>query len=1136
MIAEVKGSNQENKLIDEKPAKTDSPNKISENSLFSIKEYIAKIWEERRLSKQKQTLAEYREKYEDCEMQISDFREYIAKRCKKEPAVLELATKVPQDDLPVIFNPAIQDIERLLKRPDLTPEIRRNLEIHLKSLKLQPLQMKLKKSILGIPTEPNPYQIKAPNPLEKYLVDRQFYARARLLPYSDRKGTKTLERYELQMRSGQEQRQKARHKEFLKELETHAREFLDFHKKKLKTLKTRAQQVKSHLESIEKKEQHNKDKDERLRINALKKNNIAEYIKILDKEKNTRLREILDQTEKYLEQLGAKVMQQKQEAIEIANKNIAVNTDLNKGMPLSNSARFDEDSKEDNSRIGFDKEPKNNDQNEEKPSLIQGSREYYKITHTIKEEVTGDPKTLKGGQLKSYQLQGLQWLVSLYNNNLNGILADEMGLGKTIQTIALFCYLMETKGNDGPFLIVVPLSTLTNWVLEFDKWAPHIKKLIYKGDPGTRKELAQQMRYEKFNVVLTTYEYIMKDRNVLGRIIWQYIIVDEGHRMKNYKCKFALTLGQQYQSAHRLLLTGTPLQNNLSELWALLNFLLPKIFSSCDEFEKWFNRPFSKFGTEKNVPLNEEEQLLVINRLHEVLSPFLLRRMKKEVEQELPNKVEYVIKVDLSAWQKIYYDQLAMHGMLALDPSTGKIGSRSLMNTLMQLRKICNHPYLFLNFYSSDFLIGNIWKCSGKFELLDRILPKLIKKGHKILIFSQMTQLMDIMQIYFNIKGLKHLRLDGTTKADERGHWTHLFNSETSDYKIFLLSTRAGGLGLNLQAADTVIIFDSDFNPQMDLQAQDRAHRIGQKHEVRVYRLVTNTKVEEGILSKAAIKKNIDNVVIQAGLFNQKASDVDRKKRLEDLLKQDDKNNDDEDDAIPDDEQINELLARNSEEFEEYQKMDQERYINEAKEERIKEIMAKTNISVLPKNYNYRLMQQYEVPDWVTKLPTEEKKEIVTGKRVRKKVCYADDITERQWEKCIEEGRDPNEEIERIKEMREQRKRRKIEEGEDPENASQEVDNEDQIEQQIENIGVEAEPNGMVMRIKLPVTLEEGFGQGVREEDENEEFQENQQSENENESPINQVVRVRLNNPNGNQEMNEEIESEMSDENLSDSD
>lgn len=261
-----------------------------------------------------------------------------------------------------------------------------------------------------------------------------------------------------------------------------------------------------------------------------------------------------------------------------------------------------------------------------KEALRNSSKVYYKITHSITEEITEQPHMLVGGKLKQYQMFGLNWMVSLYNNNLNGILADEMGLGKTIQTISLFSYLIGNKGNEGPFLVVVPLTTINNWMSEFEHWAPSIRIITYKGKKNERPILAQHLKNEKFHVVLTTYEYILNDKSTLCKIQWQYIVVDEGHRMKNTKSKFALTLGQQYISAHRILLTGTPLQNNLSELWSLLNFLLPKIFSSCEEFKKWFDKPLSKMHplTNKQLQkqdatifeLSEEEQLLVINRLH----------------------------------------------------------------------------------------------------------------------------------------------------------------------------------------------------------------------------------------------------------------------------------------------------------------------------------------------------------------------------------------------------------------------------------------------------------------------------------------------------------------------------------------
>jgi len=479
---------------------------------------------------------------------------------------------------------------------------------------------------------------------------------------------------------------------------------------------------------------------------------------------------------------------------------------------------------------------------EEKKETVEEvkSRElHYSIAHGVQETITQQPTLLSGGQLKEYQMGGLQWLVSLYNNNLNGILADEMGLGKTVQTIALLCYLMEHKKDNGPFMIIVPLSTMSNWENEFTRWAPSINKVVYNGQQKARQELwKRRVQPRRFNVLLTTYEYIINpfDRSKLSSINWNYIIIDEGHRMKNAQSRLAVTLQTRYTSAHRLILTGTPLQNSLGELWSLLNFLLPSIFNSSDNFEEWFNKPFEAAGVEKSeeqAELDEEEKLLVIDRLHQVLRPFVLRRMKKEVATQLPEKVELVLKCNLSAWQALMYRQIQSKAMKTVDPKTGSVKSSQLKNTVMQLRKVCNHPYLFFDEMGYDWqshvTSKEIVRSSGKFDLLYRMLPKLQASGHRTLIFFQMTRVMDIFEDFLEWCNLLYLRLDGSTPTEKRSELIAKFNAPDSPYGIFILSTRSGGLGLNLQTADTVIIFDSDWNPQMDLQAQDRAHRIGKQ-------------------------------------------------------------------------------------------------------------------------------------------------------------------------------------------------------------------------------------------------------------------------------------------------------------------
>nr|CAD7453329.1 unnamed protein product [Timema tahoe] len=655
---------------------------------------------------------------------------------------------------------------------------------------------------------------------------------------------------------------------------------------------------------------------------------------------------------------------------------------------------------------------------------------YYSIAHTINEIVTEQSTILVNGSLKEYQIKGLEWLVSLFNNNLNGILADEMGLGKTIQTIALITYLMEKKKVNGPFLIIVPLSTLSNWVLEFDKWSPSVVVVAYKGSPGMRRQIQSQMRSTKFNVLLTTYEYVIKDKSMLAKLHWKYMIIDEGHRMKNHHCKLTQVLNTHYNATHRLLLTGTPLQNKLPELWALLNFLLPSIFKSCSTFEQWFNAPFATTG--EKVELNEEETILIIRRLHKVLRPFLLRRLKKEVESQLPDKTEH----------------MQSKGVLLTDGSEkgkqGKGGAKALMNTIVQLRKLCNHPFMFQTIEekycdhigsTAGVVSGpDLFRASGKFELLDRILPKLKATNHRVLLFCQMTQLMTIMEDYLGWRGFTYLRLDGTTKAEDRGELLRKFNSPDSEYFLFLLSTRAGGLGLNLQAADTVVIFDSDWNPHQDLQAQDRAHRIGQQNEVRVLRLMTVNSVEERILAAARYKLNMDEKVIQAGMFDQKSTGSERQQFLQTILHQDDAD-EEEENEVPDDDTVNQMIARSENELELFTRMDLERRREEAKP---------------GPNRKGRLIEEKELPDWLVKnddeverwnFEEEEECFLGRGSRQRKEVDYSDSLTEKEWLKAIDEaGEDFEEEEEEEEEEKKSRKKtrkRRRKDEEEEEEASQ---------------------------------------------------------------------------------------------------
>ncbi|KAG9530653.1 SWI/SNF chromatin remodeling complex component, partial [Aureobasidium melanogenum] len=586
------------------------------------------------------------------------------------------------------------------------------------------------------------------------------------------------------------------------------------------------------------------------------------------------------------------------------------------------------------------------------------------------------PALVTGGLMRSYQLEGLEWLTSLYENGLNGILADEMGLGKTIQTISFLAFLRE-KGTYGPFLIASPLSTTSNWVNEFHKWTPDIPVVLYHGSKQEREEIRRK-RFKNpgskdFPVICTSYEICMNDRKFLANYGWKFIIIDEGHRIKNLNCRLIREL-QSYQSANRLLITGTPLQNNLTELWSLLHFLMPTIFDKLESFESWFD--FSALNQRNGYEdiLSEERKTNLVTSLHAILKPFLLRRVKTDVETSLPKKREYVLYAPLTATQRELYQEIlegnsraylenkaveslsgtntprstrgsslkrsrpeegsatpikSVKSSRASTPATTAsargnrrakkaqnyeelsdtayfkqmrdqqsedeeqplnsseeeaqeqaqtlalakklIGAKKLQNPVLQLRLCCNSPhnffYPFMEEDNSD-VDETLVTESGKMLLLDSLMPTLLERGHKVLIFSQFKTQLDLIETYCEVlRGWKCSRIDGGVSQPDRQEQISQFNSAESKTNIFLLSTRAGGQGINLTAADTVLLFDSDWNPQQDLQAQDRAHRIGQTRPVIVYRFATKGTVETLLLEKAESKRRLEKLVIQKGKF-----------------------------------------------------------------------------------------------------------------------------------------------------------------------------------------------------------------------------------------------------------------------------
>ena len=418
------------------------------------------------------------------------------------------------------------------------------------------------------------------------------------------------------------------------------------------------------------------------------------------------------------------------------------------------------------------------------------------------------PSSLTGGELTGYQLDGLNWLISLYERGLNGILADEMGLGKTIQSIALMAYLKQFKKKNGFFLVIVPKSTMPNWSRECKKWIPTLDCLILNPVKEEREETLKLIANRKFEVVITSYEGVNICINKLKKIKWELLIIDEAHRIKNENALLSKNV-RLLQSKFRLLVTGTPLQNNLHELWALLNFLMPDIFSSSSDFDDWFGMGSNKEGDEEGEENKEkmeeeaeERNAEIVQQLHRILKPFLLRRTKSEVERSLPPKKEIHIKVGLTELQKRLYKKLLTSSLLQESKTVYK-------NIIMQLRKVCNHLYLFDGVEEAHPPENHLVIYSSKMRILDKLCAKLFGKS-QILIFSQMTRMLDILEDYCNERGYKYCRIDGETSLEDREIMITEFTKPESDKFIFLLSTRAGGLGLNLMSSDTVILNDSD--------------------------------------------------------------------------------------------------------------------------------------------------------------------------------------------------------------------------------------------------------------------------------------------------------------------------------------
>ncbi|XP_071800624.1 SWI/SNF-related matrix-associated actin-dependent regulator of chromatin subfamily A containing DEAD/H box 1B-like isoform X2 [Asterias amurensis] len=510
--------------------------------------------------------------------------------------------------------------------------------------------------------------------------------------------------------------------------------------------------------------------------------------------------------------------------------------------------------------------------------------------------------------LKPYQVVGLNWLALMHRQEVNGILADEMGLGKTVQTIAFLAYLME-QGDGGPHLIVVPSSTLENWARELHTWCPALEVILYSGSAEERRELRYNILAEciSCNVIVTSYNMCTSnadDRSLFRKMGIHYAVFDEAHMLKNMQSQRYGTL-MKIRAERKLLLTGTPLQNNLKELISLLSFVMPKMF--CDnaaELQKMFTLTKQKSENPLEQSSFERDR---ITHAKQIMQPFMLRRLKSQVLKQLPKKSETILKCPMIASQQECYNNIKM----ALTQDLRNLGDGSkikltkLSCAMMQLRKGANHEMLMRNHYDdaklrqmsklmlkepthydaepelifedmsvmTDFELHRLCKeynilkpfilptellvASGKFQALDKMLPELKENGSRVLMFSQFVMVLDIIEIYMKHHQYKYLRLDGQTPVCDRLTMIDKYNNDESIF-VFLLSTRAGGLGINLTAANHVILHDIDYNPYNDKQAEDRCHRVGQKRDVMVTKLISNNSIEEGMLRCAKYKLRLE--------------------------------------------------------------------------------------------------------------------------------------------------------------------------------------------------------------------------------------------------------------------------------------
>ncbi|XP_022016554.1 ATP-dependent helicase BRM isoform X2 [Helianthus annuus] len=858
---------------------------------------------------------------------------------------VEVINKKKNESLKKINGLLAVNLERKKIRPDLVLR----LQIEEKKLLLQDLQTRVREEV-----DQQQQDIMA-------MPDR---------PY--RKFVRLCERQRMELKRQVQAAQRAIRAKQLKIIFQWRKKLLESHWALRDARTSRNKGVAKYHEKMLREYFKNNDGDDRSkRMEALKNNDVERYREILMEQQNSVpseaaeryevLSSFLSQTEDYLNKLGGKITSAKnqQDAEEAAN----VASAAARAQGLS-----EEEVRAAASCAREEVIIRNRFSEMNAPQDSSSVSKYYTLAHAVSERVIRQPSMLRKGTLRDYQLVGLQWMLSLYNNKLNGILADEMGLGKTVQVMALIAYLMEFKSNYGPHLIIVPNAVLVNWKSELHNWLPNVSCIYYVGNKDQRSKLfTQEVSKLKFNVLVTTYEFVMFDKTKLSRVDWKYIVIDEAQRMKDRESVLARDL-DRYRCQRRLLLTGTPLQNDLKELWSLLNLLLPDVFDNRKVFHDWFSQPFQKEGAHNAEDdwLETEKKVIIIHRLHQILEPFMLRRRVEDVEGSLPPKISIILKCKMSAIQGVIYDWIKATGTIRVDPEDEKRKVQKssmyqaktfkpLNNKIIELRKTCNHPllnYPFFNDLSKDFLVNSC----GKLWVLDRILIKLQRTGHRVLLFSTMTKLLDILEEYLQWRRLVYRRIDGTTSLEDRESAIVDFNSPDTDCFIFLLSIRAAGRGLNLQTADTVIIYDPDPNPQNEEQAVARAHRIGQTREVKVIYMeavvdkVSSHQKEDNFRNgggvdsdddlagkdryigsiESLIRNNIQQYkidmadeVINAGRFDQRTTHEERRSTLESLLRDEERYQETVHD-VPSLQEVNRMIARSEEEVELFDQMDEE--------------------------------------------------------------------------------------------------------------------------------------------------------------------------------------------------------------------